>query len=199
MPLIAPKAVRILPPEGTHIARLIRILHIGTIFEEYMGEEKEMNKIDFTFELPEETRVFKDGEDAKPFVISKEYTFSMGEKANLRKLVEGIVGKSMVQGEADLFDVEGLLNSTCLITIKHKISKAGNPRAEIASASPLMKGQEAKGAFNEPKLLTYTSWDEAYFESLPEFIQEKITNSAEYKAMKGINPTDTEPFPNHNE
>ena len=108
--LKAPKTQRILPPEGTHIARCVRIIHIGTIKEEYMGEMKDMNKIDLTFELVDETYLFKEGEDAKPFVVSKEYTLSMGEKANLRKLVEGIIGKSMVQGEADMFDIESLLN-----------------------------------------------------------------------------------------
>ena len=188
--LIAPKAKRILPPEGTHLARLVRILHLGTIQEEYMGEMKEMNKVDFMFELVDELHTFKEGDEPKPFVISKELTLSMGEKANLRKLIEGITGKSMVQGEADGFDIESLLNKPCLITVKYKTSKAGNERAEITTASPLMKGQTAKEPYNAPKLLSFTSWDEAYLESLPEFLQDKIMSSKEYKNMKGIKEVD---------
>lgn len=185
MALKAPKAVRILAPEGTHIARLVRLLHIGTIPEEYMGEQKEMNKVDFSFELLEETHVFKDGEEAKPFVVSKEFTLSMGEKANLRKFIEGMTGKAMKQEEANEFDVESLLGKSCLIVIKHKTSKAGNAYTDISTASPLMKGQVAKEAFNTPKLLTFTSWDQAYFESLPEFIKEKVVSSKEYQAQFG--------------
>lgn len=189
-PLVAPKTQRILPPEGTHIARLVRIIHIGTIMEPYMGVETEMNKLDFLFELVDELHVFKEGEEAKPFVVSREFTLSMGEKANLRKFVEGVIGKSMVQGEADLFDVESLLNKACLITIKHKTSKSGNIRAEVTTASPLMKGQKAKEPFNQPKLLTYTSWDQKYFESLPEFMRKKIQGSKEYNSLMGNVPDD---------
>lgn len=200
MALLAPKVKRILPPTGTHIARCIRLLHIGTIEEEYMGDMKEQNKLNVTFELVDELHSFKDGEEKKPFVLSQDYTLSLGLKSNLRKIVEGMIGRALEQGEESTFDVESLLNKECLITIKHKTSKAGNERAEIASTSPLMKGQKAKEAFNKPKLLSYTSWDETYFESLPEFMQEKIAGSKEYKALKGIatpdlgNPEDVSPF-----
>lgn len=183
--LKAPKQQRILAPEGTHVARLVRLLHIGTIPEEYMGEQKEMNKVDFSFELLDETHVFKDGEEPKPFVVSKEFTLSMGEKANLRKFVEGMVGKSLGVDEANEFNVESMLGKACLITVKHKTSKKGSIYTDISTASPLMKGQVAKEAFNAPKLLTFTSWDAVYFDSLPEFIKDKIVSSKEYQAMHG--------------
>jgi hypothetical protein len=182
--LTAPKVQRPLPPEGTHIARCVRIIHLGTILEEYMGEQKEMNKIDITFELSEALHTFKDGDDPKPFVVSKEFTLSMGEKANLRKLIEGIIGTSLTQGEADAFDVESILDMPCLLSLKYKTSKAGNVRVEIASASPLMKGQEAKKPYNQPKLLTFSKWDEDYFDSLPDFLKEKISSSPEFADMK---------------
>lgn len=187
MTLIAPKPKRVLPPEGTHIATCVRIIHIGTVSEEYMGEEKLMNKVELMFELPDELHVFKEGDDAKPFVIAQKYTLSMGEKANLRKIVEGMIGTTLTQEETSSFDIESLLGKACLITIKYKTSKAGNQRAEIATASPLMKGQSAKTPFNIPKLLTYEKWDEDYFEGLPEFMREEMASSQEYQWMK--NPT----------
>lgn len=170
-------------PEGTHLARCISFIHIGTIMDEYLGEAREFNKIRLTFELPQETKVFKEGEEAKPLVISQEYTLSMGEKANLRKLVEGMIGKSMVDGEADLFDVESLVGKACIINIKHKTSKAGKERAEIASAAPLMKGQECPPQVNPSKVLTYTSWNTELFNEQPQFLRESIMSSKEYKDM----------------
>lgn len=184
MPTFAPKVKRILPPTGTFIARCVRLIHIGTIEEDYLGEMKELNKMNITFELVDKLTTFKDGEDAKPFVVSQDYTLSLGDKSNLKKIVEGIIGRTLETKEKDTFDVESLLNKECLVTIKHKTSKAGNERAEIASTSPLMEGQVAKKSYNEPKLLTFTNWDEAYFESLPDFLKEKIASSAEYQQMK---------------
>lgn len=182
--LTAPKVKRTLAPEGTHIARCIRLIHIGTVPSEYMGQAIEQNKIELMFELVDELHVFKEGEDAKPFVVSREFTLSMGEKSNLRKFVEGVTGKSIGDEESSTFDVESLVNKSCLVTIKYKTSKTGNQRAEISSASPLMKGQVCKDPYNEPKMLTYASWDEGYFESLPDYIKEKIASSVEYRAMK---------------
>lgn len=143
-----------------------------------------MNKVEIMFELINKLHTFKEGDEPKPFVITQEYTLSMGEKANLRKIIEGVLGKSFTNDEANHFDVESLLGQACLINIKHKVSKAGNERAEIASASPLMEGQDAKEPFNVPKLLTFQKWDEEFFDSLPDFIKEKITSSAEYEWMK---------------
>lgn len=194
MPTIAPKPVRTLAPEGTHIARCVGFIHIGTVQETYMGELKDSNKIRLTFELPEETKVWKEGEDPKPVVISQEYTLSMGEKANLRKLVNGMCG-SMSEEEAGCFDVESLVGKACLLTIVHKTSKAGNERAEIATASPLMKGQVCPPQVNPSKILSYSNWDEELYNSQPDFLKDKIKTSKEYLAMSGeVADPDAIPF-----
>lgn len=185
MTTTAPKQEIVLPPEGTHIARCYRFIHIGTVEEEFQGEPYQANKIQLTFELPEEKHVFKEGDDPKPFVISSEYTMSMNERANLRKLIEGILGKTMTQEEADLFDLEGLVGMSCLLTIKYKTSAKGRKRAEIASASPLMKGQEAREGYNESKILTYSAWNQEYFDTLPKYLKEKMEGSREYLVMRG--------------
>lgn len=179
----APKQVSnfTIAPEGNHVAICYQLIHIGTIPEEYMGEMKEMNKIRLTFELCDEKKVFKEGEDQKPLVISQEYTLSMGAKANLRKLVEGIIGTSLIDDEAFDFDVDNILGKACLLNIKHKTSKAGNVRAEIATATPLHKSMIPPTQYNDTKMLTYENWDQSYFDSLPEFMREKMETSKEYK------------------
>lgn len=189
MPTTSPKpeTTFTLAPEGTHIARCVGFIHIGTNKDIWEGKPKEFNKIRLTFELPEETKVFKESEGPKPIVTSQEFTLSMGEKANLRKLVEGMVGTSLHDEEAFAFDVESLVGMPCLITIKHRTSKAGKARAEIASASKLMKNQTAPAQVNPSKILSFSAWNEELFNAQPEFIKEKIKSSKEYLAMKGLN------------
>lgn len=170
-------------PVGTHMARCYQFIHIGTIQDEYMGEPKEFNKIRLSFELPNKTKVFKEGETAKPISVHAEYTLSMGAKANLRRVVEGMIGTSLTDQEAYNFDVETLVGKPCLITIKHKTSKAGNVRDEIATVSPLMDGQVAPAPVNKSTILSYGSWDQELFDKLPAFLKEKIMSSAQYKKM----------------
>lgn len=188
MPLISPKQniIRTLPTSGTHIARVIGLINIGTVEELYMGDAKKMQKIRLTFELPDDLHVFKEGDDAKPLVHSEEYTLSMGKKSNLRPIVEGIIGIALTDEEAYGFDVEKLLNLPCLISIKIGKSKKGSDFAKVASTAPLMKGQVCKDAFNPITKLMYDNWNEAYFQSLPQFIKAKMQTSDEYKKMKGI-------------
>lgn len=186
--ITAPKTqmTRTLVSEGTHPARVIGFIHMGTAEDTYMGEVKKYNKIRLTFEFPEETHVFKEGEDAKPLIHSQEYSFSMGKKSNLRPIVEGIIGTTLDDEEAYSFNFASLLNIPCLVSIKHGKSQKGATYVKIGGTSKLMKGQTVKEAYNPITILTFQKWNEEYFQSLPDFIKDKIKQSDEYKAMKGI-------------
>lgn len=181
--LTAPEVKRVVAPEGTFMARVVGLIHIGTYEDEYMGDPIISNKIRLTFELPDEKFIFKEGEEPRPFVVSQEYSLSMGEKANLRKVVEGIVGK--LDKPSD-FDVETLMGKECIVTIKHKEDKKGGIWPMISSTSPLMKGQVCPMQVNKTKVLTYEKWDESYFQTLPKFIKEKMETTVEFKKMKAV-------------
>lgn len=188
MPFTAPKSESTfdLVPAGNHVARVYRFLHLGTAPETYMGEEKMMNKIMIGFELLNETKVFKEERGPEPYVISREYTLSMGEKANLRKLVEGMYGVALQDGEADAFDLMGLVGEACLLNVVHKKSEKGTTYAMIQGASPIPKGMTVPPAHNKPQVLEYASWNEDLFRSFPDFIKEKFAKSVEFKKMRGI-------------
>ena len=47
---------RELIPAGTHIARCYSMIHIGTVEWEYLGEQKNTDKVRLTFELPFEKK-----------------------------------------------------------------------------------------------------------------------------------------------
>jgi len=69
---------------GSYPARCYSMIHIGTIKENFQGDEKTMNKVRITWELPTELKVFKEENGEQPHVVSKEFTLSLHEKATLR-------------------------------------------------------------------------------------------------------------------
>lgn len=174
---------RELTPAGNHIGRVYSVIHIGVIQGEYMGQPNEMDKIRIGFELPNETKVFKEGEEPKPYSISEEYTLSMGNKSNLRPVVEGIIGAKLTDQEAYAFDLNDLIGYPCMVNIVHQKAKStGNEFAKITTTAPLPKGIEAPTAVNTPFILDYTeNWSDEKFDSLPAFIKEKMTTSSNYR------------------
>ncbi len=181
-------------PAGNHVARVYRVLNIGTIPEIYMGENKMVNKVMIGFELLNERKVFKADKGEEPYVISREYTFSMAEKANLRKLVEGMLGVALRDDEAEAFDFSDIVGKECLLNVIHKKSGTGNIYALVQGASPIPKGMVVPEPYNKPQTLDYRGgWNEDAFLALPKFLQEKMKQSLEYKAKYAngeINPAD---------
>lgn len=168
-------------PAGNHIARLYAVVHIGVLDDTWQGQEKQIDKVRLTFELPNETKVFKEGDEPKPQVISEIYTLSMGKKSNLRPIVEGIVGTALLDHEAEYFDVTELVGMACMLNVVH-VKKGDKTYANIHSTAPLPKGVEAPPAFNKPMVLDYEeNWSEEKFTSLPEWIQEKMKSSHNYR------------------
>ncbi len=179
------KEPRELTPAGNHVARLYSIIHIGQVKEEWAGEEKLMDKVMLRFELPEEMREF-DGK-MLPMAISREYTLSMGEKANLRKLVEGMLGKSIDDTEDEEYGLTQLAGKACLLNVIHKTSQKKTEYALIASASPLPKKMVAPDQINPTFIWDYEeNYDEAALEKMPDFLKDKIKSSVQYALKKGL-------------
>lgn len=169
-------------PAGNHVARVYRVLHIGTIPKNYKGEEKMVDTLVIGFELPNETKVFKEERGEEPYVISRELSLSMNEKANLRHLVEGMLGVVLKDEEAESFDVLSLMGKTCLINVVHEKAKTSeNVYANIQGASPLPKGMTCPDAVNDPQVLDYDNWDAVVYGNLPGFLKEKVESSEEFK------------------
>jgi hypothetical protein len=144
---------------------------------------KKLNKVRITWELPTETKVFKEENGEQPHVISKEFTLSMNEKATLRKFLEGWRGKSFTEKEAESFDITVLLGKPCMLSIIHKQAKNGNTYAEISSVSSVPKGMNVPDQINPSKELNYDKFDWELFETLPDFIKDKMKQTDEFKFM----------------
>lgn len=182
---------RELIPAGNYIARCYQMLQIGTVMENINGEMKPMNKVRIGWELPTELKVFKEGEGEQPNVINQEFTLSMNEKANLRKMLASWRGKDFSEQEAKCFDITNLIGVPCMLNIIHKPSKDGAKTYQtIGSVSPMPKGVPCPPMINKQSILQFDDFDAALFNSLPDFIKDKIKTSDEYKAL-------TMPHENH--
>ena len=191
------KTKREIVPSGTHIARCYSMIDIGTVEWEWQGETKHTQKVRLAFELPNEMRDF--GGEQKPMVIDKEYTKSLW-KSNLRKDLEGWRGKSFSNQELSGFELTDVLGSSCNVSIIHKTSKSGNEFAQIGSISSMTKGSKCPEQFNESFIFNYEdNFNEEWLEQQPEWIQDQIKNTDEYKNKMNQKkfkdtPTDDMPF-----
>lgn len=179
-------APRELVPAGNYIARCYQMIEIGTVNESFQGESKTMKKVRIGWELPSETRVFNPEKGEQPMVISQEYTLSMNEKANLRKMLASWRGKDFTEEEAKSFDITKLLGVPCMLNVIHKPSKtdASKMYQSISSVSAMPKGMKAPDQVNPFLLLSYDQFDQEVFDKLPDFIKQKMQSSSEYAAMK---------------
>ena len=175
---------------GSYPARCYSMIEMGTNQETYQGVDKMVNKVRITWELPTEMQVFKEERGPEPRVISKEFSLSMHEKANLRGFLESWRGKSFTDNEAKAFDVTNLLGVPCLLSITHKTAGNGNTYANISSVSLLPKGMECPEMIHERQELSFDNFKEELFESLPDFIKEKIQTSQEYQSRNNESNND---------
>jgi hypothetical protein len=169
-----------LVPAGSHIARCIQMIEIGTVEDTFQGEAKRLHKVRITWELPLEKKVFKQEQGEMPFIISKEYTLSMHEKATLRKDLSSWRGRGFTDEEASAFDITKLLGVPCMINVVHQVSKNGGVYASVAGLSPLPKGLTCPDQINPTFVLSYDAWDWKKFDSLPQWLKDKIVSTPEY-------------------
>ena len=177
---------RELIPAGNYVARCYSMIEIGTVKESFQGDEKTLHKVRIGWELPTELKVFNEEKGEQPCVISKEYTLSMNEKATLRKMLASWRGKDFTEAEAKSFDITKLLGVACMLNI---IEKPGtkDPSVvynEIASVSPMIKGMQCPAQVNPTFVISYDKFDFEKYESLPDFIKDKMKTSEEFRKMQ---------------
>lgn len=172
-------------PAGSHVARCFRVIDLGTQESSYQGQDSSSRKILIQFELPTELHVFHQERGEEPFTVQKEFTASLGKKANLRSFLESWRGRSFTEEEIAKFDVSALAGQPCMLSVIHKTSAAGNLRAEIQSVMKLPKGTQCPPAVNPSTTLSLEDgeYNETVHDGLPEWIRTKIAQSPEYKLM----------------
>lgn len=102
------------PPAGSHGACLVAIIDLGTQKDTYQGTETERPQVYLCWEL---TSCPMSG-TTNNHLIGRKYTFSLNEKAALRKLVKSWRGKDLAIGEE--FDILAMLGKSCMLSISRK-------------------------------------------------------------------------------
>lgn len=182
---------RELIPAGNYIARCYQMIEIGTVTDMVLGKSVTAKKVRIGWELPLELKVFKEEKGEQPLVISKEFTQSMNPKATLRKTLASWRGKDFTEAEAKAFDITALIGKSCFLNIIHRNGVADPTKIYevIAGITPMPKGTTCPKAINPEFILSYDSFDMNRFNSLPEFITNKMKSSAEFQKI--LRPEET--------
>lgn len=167
---------RIQAPAGSHMARCFSIIDLGTQETPY----GDFHKVRITWELPEEKAVFKEENGEQPFVLSRDYTLSLYEKANLRHDLESWRGRAFTEEELKGFDISKLIGTPCMLSVIHKTTDKGKTFANISSVSALPKGMKVPPQINASVEYAITDGENDVFRALPEWLQKKIQSAQEW-------------------
>lgn len=168
-----------IPPvePGTYFAVCIGAVDLGEQETTYNNKTRYTNQLQIIFELPSEL-IEIDGEE-QPRQLSRRFAVSLSTRSNLRKFIETWYGKKFTDDAIREFDTRELLGKPAMLSVV--LSEDGN-YANIASVAALPKGMEAPKAKSELIDFDVEDWDDAAFQKLPEWLQELIKKSTQYKS-----------------
>lgn len=159
---------------GVYMAVCIGFVDLG---EQYSEKFKNYSyKGMYIWELPGET-IEIDGEQ-KPRQLSKEFTISASNKSNLRKFIETWNSKSYSDEDFMEFDVFEQVGKPCQLNVVLNETKE---YANVDNLMPIPKGFPAPTTNTEYIKWDMDAWNDAVFDKLPEWIQEKIKKSTQYQ------------------
>lgn len=181
------------PPTGSHAARCIAIIDLGTQRSTYEGEAQIKRQVIVRWELP--TELITTGDFAgKPFTVSKFYTASLHEKAGLRKDLASWRGRDFTPEELKGFDLKSVLGKACMLAVG--MSEKG--KAKVTSVMGLPKGMAVPSQItpNFHFSLDVNEFKEDQFEALSKGFKEMVLASPEYQQIlrRRANPHAEEEF-----
>lgn len=166
------------PPVGTHVARCIKIIDIGTQRGEYQGKATIKRQCIIGWELPSE--LMTEGDYAgKPFTVSRFYTASLGEKANLRKDLANWRGRDFTKEELQGFEAKNILGKPCMLSLT--TNEKG--RVQVSGVMALPKAMQVPEQINQSVFfsLEWGEFNPILYDSLSDGIKKLIQVSPEYK------------------
>lgn len=166
-------------PIGTHIARCVKIIDIGTQKGEYQGKVNIRRQCIVGWELPNELMTEGDYK-GKPFVVSRFYTASLGEKANLRKDLENWRGRAFTEQELMGFESKNILDKPCMLGIIHN----DKGKARVSGVMAVPKGTPVPNRVNDLLYFSLDDFDAKIYESLSEGYKKLIQASPEWAALQ---------------
>lgn len=126
---------RTIIPADQYQVVLVDVVDCGSKVETYQnGPEKLAPKVALVFQTNERD------EQGRRYEISREFTNSLGKKANLRTFLESWKGSSITDDEARAgISLAKLVGHNGLASVEHKKSGKGNVYAFLKGIAPLLK------------------------------------------------------------
>lgn len=172
-------------PAGSHLARCIKLTDLGTQTGEFEGKVNHRNQVLATWELPNELM-----EDGQPFLVSKFYTNSLGDKATLRHHLVTWRGRDFTVEELARFDLQSILGAPCMLSVVH--SEKG--KAKVDAVMKLPKGMECPPQINPSEAFWLDEFSQEKFEKVSKGIAAIIMKSPEYQEAVGLKqPEESKP------
>lgn len=168
------------PPTGSHAARCIAIIDLGTQRTTYEGEAQIKRQVIVRWELPTELMTTGDFQ-GKPFTVSKFYTASLHEKSGLRKDLASWRGRDFTAEELKGFDLKSVIGKACMLAVG--LSEKG--KAKVTSVMGLPKGMNVPAQVNQSFhfSLDASEFKDEIFESLSKGFKEMVVASPEYQQI----------------
>lgn len=178
-------------PQGVHMGRCYSLIDLGTQLVKSQHGDKLMHKIRIAWELFGEDEagnpltVDYEGK-VMPMTISKSYTLSLSEKANLRKDLQAWRGRDFTEEEARGFDITKLLGVYCMVNVTHSETN-GKTYANVSGLTPIPSA--LKNAKPDPIhsniIFNLDEPDWEVFASFHEKLQDAIKSSPEFAIAAG--------------
>ncbi len=176
-------------PADSYLARLVKIIDLGTFTPEKGKFAKHQHKVRLVWELS--AYFFKEPDsEGRPRIatVSKDYLLSIGEKANLRKDLVAWRGKDFTEEELKGFSLQKLLGGTCMLGVKHEDDKSDATKKWVKISSimkvptgTVVPAQTSASVFfnqadeNDQNIVTL-------FKDLSDYEKKIIQSSDEWKA-----------------
>jgi len=170
------------PPAGSHLARCIQVIDLGTQKHSFGGEEWTSRDVRITWELPTELMEGKYNPDVKgkPFAVSKTFKQSLHNASSLRGFLESWRGKKFTKEELSSYDPRKLPGIPCRITLIEN-----GDYVNVDGIAPIGRNEKCPDQVN-PSIyfsLEPDQYNPGVMASLTDKTREKIQNSPEFAAL----------------
>lgn len=175
-------------PEGTHLGVCNMLVDLGMQYSEtYKNSSR---KVLIGWEIPDETIELDDG--PHPRTISKRYTASLNESANLRQDLAAWRGRDFTNEELAAFDLRNIVGKSCLINVIHKES-GGKTYANISNIMALPRGMQPAKLQDKALVYDIDSDPVEAVNDLPKWIKDVVVKSQSYQDRL-VTPSKMEEF-----
>lgn len=159
---------------GAHLGRCSGLIDLGTQTMTWPGSTTPQTgrRVQVTFTLIE-----SDGKEAR---LSKEFKFSMSERAGFRKFIESWRGHPLTAEELEHFNPKKILDEPAMLNVSLKQGTDLKQRAQIAGIMRPPQGLQVPPLKYPPTLFSLRNPDRLTFKRLPTWIQTKIRQSQEW-------------------